>query len=269
MSLVRERDASERMETLLGLFVSPPITCQGGFAVCFGLCYVLHCCWCCAAGNFRVVEEWYVRVWLPVALSPTYAEVFERPSFTRLARLLLPAHSPACHSSASQKVTVPSPAGEWSIAPPSPPPSSSSPPPPPAAAAAAGGFRVGRGQGVGLRIADLIQVDLGISRSGMKQVRPPPGLIGRLQNRLSHLCMLCLIFCFSFSLPFLRPFSFFALADSEAKRRMMWSSWCVRTVPGGCARSFFDRRKRRCFGAPLSRPSTTPIVTCLVGANNA
>eukprot|EP00903_Cladosiphon_okamuranus_P013367 g12458.t1 len=76
---------------------------------------------------------------------------------------------------AASQVTIP-PAGEWRT---SPPPSSSSSPssPPPAAAPAAGGFRVGRGQGVGLRIADLIQVDLGISRSGMKQLHI--GLVDR------------------------------------------------------------------------------------------
>lgn len=36
--------------------------------------------------------------------------------------------------------------------------------------AAPGGFRAERGQGVGLRIAELIQVDFCISRGGMKQV---------------------------------------------------------------------------------------------------
>ncbi|CAM9518311.1 unnamed protein product, partial [Ectocarpus sp. 6 AP-2014] len=50
------------------------------------------------------------------------------------------------------------------------------PPPPPslprtvADMAAPGGFRAERGQGVGLRIAELIQVDFCISRGGMKQV---------------------------------------------------------------------------------------------------
>ncbi|CBN74593.1 conserved unknown protein [Ectocarpus siliculosus] len=57
------------------------------------------------------------------------------------------------------------------------------PPPPPslprtvADMAASGGFRAERGQGVGLRIAELIQVDFCISRGGMKQaatVTQPP-----------------------------------------------------------------------------------------------
>ncbi|CAN0334229.1 unnamed protein product [Ectocarpus sp. 12 AP-2014] len=57
-------------------------------------------------------------------------------------------------------------------------------PPPPslprtvADMAAPGGFRAERGQGVGLRIAELIQVDFCISRGGMKQAatvpQPPP-----------------------------------------------------------------------------------------------
>ena len=36
--------------------------------------------------------------------------------------------------------------------------------------AVTGGFRVKGSRGLGLRIADLIQVDVGISRTGMKQV---------------------------------------------------------------------------------------------------